>query len=154
MNNLVAIVLVAAMHVPDPTITPGAIRDTDPTVICAPGYAKSHRVWHDKRGTAAKYNVPWSIAQGMEDDDLAPIGLGGDNADPRNHWLQQCSAWRNIGSHGLRECIAGEAWYKDVHHEHPDEALVCRVLRTQGHAAATILLHNLQQYYMTGGWAR
>ena len=141
------------MHVPDPALTPGAILDTDPTVICAPGYDRIHRVWHDKRGTAAKYDIPWSVAQNMEDDDLVPPRLGGDNSDPRNHWLQPCSAWRSVGSHGLRECVAGEAFVKDLK-EHRDEATLCRVLRTKGPAVATTVLQELQYYYLTGGWAR
>jgi hypothetical protein len=152
MNEFVLAALLA-VHMPNPTLTPGAIRDTDPTIICAPGYDKSHRVWRDKRGTAAKYDVPWSIAKDMEDDDLVPIRLGGNNADPRNHWLQPCSAWRDVGIHGLRRCIAGEAFDKDVQ-EHRDEASLCRVLHTQGTTAAGIMLHNLQDYYLTGGWAQ
>jgi len=39
---------------PDPTLTPGAVATNDASVICAPGYARSHRVWGDKAGTLRK----------------------------------------------------------------------------------------------------
>jgi hypothetical protein len=29
---------------PDPQLTPGAVADTDPAVVCARGYSRSHRV--------------------------------------------------------------------------------------------------------------
>jgi hypothetical protein len=47
---------------PDPQLTPGAVADTNPAVVCAPGYSRSHRVWHDKIGTLAKYGIPPSEA--------------------------------------------------------------------------------------------
>jgi hypothetical protein len=71
---------------PDPRLTPGAVADTDPAIICAPGYSRSHRVWHDKIGTLAKYGIPQAEADRYEDDDRVPICLGGDNASPLNHW--------------------------------------------------------------------
>jgi hypothetical protein len=39
---------------PDPELTPGAVADTDPAIVCAPGYSRSHRVWHDKFDTFAR----------------------------------------------------------------------------------------------------
>jgi len=159
MSKLATIIILAlcqqasAASLPDSRLTPGAILETDPTVICTPGYDKSHRVWRNKRLTAAKYGIPWSVARDMEDDDLVPIRLGGDNSDPRNHWLQPCSAWREIGTQGLRECVTGEAYEKD-RLEHLDEWYICHILRTQGHDAASTVLRERQQYYTTNGWAR
>jgi hypothetical protein len=71
---------------PDPKLTPGAVATTDRNEICRYGYAKSHRVWHDKVGTRVKYGLPLSATSLVEDDDLVPICLGRDNSDPRNHW--------------------------------------------------------------------
>jgi hypothetical protein len=71
---------------PDPQLTPGAVADTDPVIICAPGYSRSHWVWHDKIGTLAKYGIPPADADQYEDDDRVPICLGGDNASALNHW--------------------------------------------------------------------
>jgi hypothetical protein len=76
----------ALPSMPDPRLTPGAVADTDPVVICAPEYSRSHRVWHDKAGTLAKYGIPPSEAGQYEDDDRVPICLGGDNGSALNHW--------------------------------------------------------------------
>ena len=93
--------------VPDQRLTPGAIRDTDPAVVCAPGYARAHRVWHDKVSMLIKYGLPPSQAHDVEDDDRIPVCSRGDNADPRNHWPQSCTGWE-----GLR-CVSGPAFEKD-----------------------------------------
>ncbi|MBV8243045.1 MAG: hypothetical protein JOY75_19875 [Hyphomicrobiales bacterium] len=103
--------------VPDERITPGAILDTNPAVVCAPGYARAHRVWHDKASTLMKYGLPLPQAPDFEDDDRIPICAGGDNADPRNHWPQRCTAWEGI------RCVAGPAFEKD-----PLEGWVCRAV--------------------------
>src|SRR5215471_18655630 len=76
----------AAPSMPDPQLTPGAVADTDRAIVCAPGYSRSHRVWHDKVGTLAKYGSPPSEASRYEDDNRVPICLGGDNASPLDHW--------------------------------------------------------------------
>ena len=73
---------------PNPTLTPGAVRATTTDEICVHGYAHAHRVWHDKWGTLARYGIPHNRTTRYEDDDLIPVCLGGDNADPRNHWPQ------------------------------------------------------------------
>ncbi len=44
--------IAAAPSMPDPQLTPGAVADTDPAIVCAPGYSRSHRVWHDKLGSS------------------------------------------------------------------------------------------------------
>jgi hypothetical protein len=73
---------------PDRALTPGAVAETSPAVICTPGYARAHRVWHDKAATLAKYGIARDQAALYEDDDLIPVCLGGDNASPLNHWPQ------------------------------------------------------------------
>lgn len=73
---------------PDPALTPGAVAATATAAICAPGYARAHRVWHDKAATLAKYGIAPDQAAAYEDDDLIPVCLGGDNASPLNHWPQ------------------------------------------------------------------
>lgn len=73
---------------PDPIKTPGALHTTNLAEITAPGYDRAHRVWHDKANTLRKYNLPLSFARLVEDDDRYPVCLGGDNANPLNHWPQ------------------------------------------------------------------
>jgi hypothetical protein len=82
------------LKTPDPQLTPGAVATHDVAEICARDargrytYSPTHRVWHDKRGTLAKYGIPRSQGRLYEDDDRVPLCLGDDNADPRNHWPQ------------------------------------------------------------------
>jgi hypothetical protein len=75
---------------PDDSLTPGAIASTDPAVVCGYidglSYSRRHRVWHDKADTLAKYGLPPEDRRLVEDDDRVPVCLGGDGADPRNHW--------------------------------------------------------------------
>lgn len=82
-----------AAAVPDDHLTPGAIASTDTAEVCGHvagiAYSPRHRVWHDKRSTLAKYGLPESAARDYEDDDRVAVCLGGDNADPRNHWPQK-----------------------------------------------------------------
>ena len=92
LTSLAAVPAGADPVLPDPKLTPGAFAETSTSVICAPGYARSHRVWHDKAGTLAKYHIPLSAAGRYEDDDLIPVCLGGDNASPLNHWPQPNAA--------------------------------------------------------------
>ena len=80
--------LLSTVAVPDPILTPGAIKSTDLQEICAPGYDKAHRVWRNQKQTFAKYNIPWSQHLNYEDDDFYQICIGGDNANPLNHWPQ------------------------------------------------------------------
>jgi hypothetical protein len=54
-------------------------------------FSPSHRVWHDKPSTLAKYRIPLSQGDLYQDDDRVPLCAGGDNADPRNHWPQPWS---------------------------------------------------------------
>jgi hypothetical protein len=82
------------LEMPDPQLTPGAVASDDVAEVCARDasgrytYSPTHRVWHDKRGTLDKYGIPRSQSRLYEDDDRVPLCLGGNNADPRNHWPQ------------------------------------------------------------------
>lgn len=121
---------------PDPALTPGVIRggSTDRTEICQPGYSRAHRVWRGKADTLRKYGlVPRSgLDPGQddetEDDDLVPVCLGGDNADPRNHWPQ-----------GLLQ-----AYRKDMR-----EWRICRAV-----CEDRISLPVAQHYFQNGQWLK
>jgi hypothetical protein len=76
----------AELAQPDARITPGAVADTDPAIVCLPGYSRAHRHWHDKIGTLLRYGIPLAERNDYTDDDRVPICLGGDNASPLNHW--------------------------------------------------------------------
>lgn len=80
--------------VPNDSLTPGAVATDDVQDICGKvgglTYTKRHRVWEDKRSTLQKYGLSVSDAPKYEDDDRVPVCLGGNNADPKNHWPQ---AW-------------------------------------------------------------
>ena len=79
-------------EVPDDALTPGAVATSDKGEICGRvgglTYTKRNRVWEAKNGTLIKYGVPLSLRTSFQDDDRVPVCLGGDNADPRNHWPQ------------------------------------------------------------------
>jgi hypothetical protein len=72
-----ALFLIAAALMPDPKLTPGAVADTDPAIVCAPGYSRSHRMWHDKAGMLAKYGTLPPEGSRYEDDDRVAVCLGG-----------------------------------------------------------------------------
>lgn len=152
-----AFALIAASGAPDlpnARLTPGAIGTTSTAEICGrwvidqngqailqqPGqhyagertlsYSRAHRVWHDKAGTLAKYGIPYSEGRRYEDDDLVPVCLGGDNADPSNHWPQpwaqarqkdhlEAAACRRVceGKEKLTDAqryFLSDAWAKDL----------------------------------------
>lgn len=89
---------------PDPALTPGAVATTDRDEICGRvgglTYTKRHRVWHRRDETMAKYGVLAAVIAGVafQDDDLVPVCLGGDNADPRNHWAQPSDNLVGVGN--------------------------------------------------------
>lgn len=78
--------------IPDPTLTPGAIATSDIADICGHvnglTYTKRHRVWEGQAATMQKYGLPLKDKHLYEDDDVIPVCLGGDNANPDNHWPQ------------------------------------------------------------------
>jgi len=57
---------------PDPQLTPGAFAESSTAAICVRGYDRAHRVWHDKAGTLARYQIAPAEAALYEDDDLIP----------------------------------------------------------------------------------
>lgn len=78
-------------EVPNDALTPGSIATSDAAVLCArdgPSYSRAHRVWRRQRETMDAYRIPSILRRQFQDDDRAPVCLGGDNADPRNHWAQ------------------------------------------------------------------
>lgn len=117
----------AAQSLPDPAKTPGAVRSTDVHEICAPEYARSHRVWHDQRLTFQRYGLPYFWHEQYEDDDLVPVCLGGDNASPLNHWPQPIA---------------------EAHAKDHLEAEACRAV-----CAGERDLQATQRWFMQGGWA-
>lgn len=107
-----------AHTLPDPRLTPGAVTGATTAEICAPGYARAHRVWpwpEGKRETLRRYGLPWALARDYEDDDLVPVCLGGDNADVRNHWPQpwpEARAKDRVEAEMCRAVCAGEIGLK------------------------------------------
>lgn len=79
-------------EVPDSALTPGAVASTDVGKVCGHSggltYSKAHRHWRGVAATRAKYGIAPSDHRSYEDDDRVPVSLGGDNMDPRNHWMQ------------------------------------------------------------------
>jgi hypothetical protein len=73
---------------PDPTLTPGAVRSTDTDEICQPGYSKTVR--HTSGKLKAKIYREYGIdrhAGHYEIDHLIPLGIGGADL-PENLWPQ------------------------------------------------------------------
>ncbi len=99
---------------PDPQLTPGAIRTSDTSEICAAGYDRAARAWPypaGKRQVLAEYDIAWTDRASYEDDDLVPVCLGGANADIRNHWPQpidQAEVKDEIEGEMCRRVCAGE----------------------------------------------
>ena len=113
---------------PDPLLTPGAIASMSAAEVCAPGYSRAHRVWHDKAGTLRKYGLPLRAMSAVEDDDRIPVCAGGDNADPHNHWP--------------------ELW-ADARRKDAIEARACRMV-----CVGKITLDTAQQFFRGTGWER
>jgi hypothetical protein len=109
-----------AQTMPDPGLTPGDIGDdTDPAVICQPGYSARHRIYNTQGRAAYEamiatvmqmYHIPVSQKHNYEFDDRVEISVGGKQS-VANVWPQPCSTWihNQYGSH----CVAGEAADKD-----------------------------------------
>ena len=72
--------------VPDPTLTPGAIRTTDAGDICSLG-TRELRHWSRDRDDRimAEYGLPPGPHPDFEIDHLIPLGVGGAD-DDRNLW--------------------------------------------------------------------
>ena len=72
--------------VPDPTLTPGAVRTTDPVEICTHS-TREFRHW--SRETDDRILIEYGLPPGphpeVEIDHLIPLGVGGADED-RNKW--------------------------------------------------------------------
>jgi hypothetical protein len=79
---------------PDPHLTPGTVADTDPKVVCQPGYAKAHRHHLSaaaKRRILAAYHLPPTTKVAEYDHDV-PLELGGADTPIANIWPQTSAA--------------------------------------------------------------
>lgn len=103
-NLLIAAVIVASL--PNPALTPGAVRPLSKDQICQTVWHLDHRaVTTDmKKQVAAAYSVPWAALGKFEVDHLVPRNLGGKD-DVRNLWVMCCI---------VKGRIVGVAHQKDV----------------------------------------
>jgi hypothetical protein len=71
-----------AAIVPDPTLTPGAVRTTDAEEICASG-TQAQRHWSRERDDRimVEYGLPLGPHPNYEVDHLIPLGIGGADDD-------------------------------------------------------------------------
>jgi hypothetical protein len=76
----------AQTAVPDPTLTPGAVRTTDAVEICSHGTSEL-RHWSRDRDDRImlEYGLPRGAYPNFEIDHLVPLGLGGSD-DDKNLW--------------------------------------------------------------------
>jgi hypothetical protein len=74
--------------VPDPTLTPGAVRTVDVGEICLTG-TRELRHWSRERDDRimAEYGLPAGPHPDYEIDHLIPLGIGGAD-DDRNLWAE------------------------------------------------------------------
>jgi hypothetical protein len=87
---LVALILsggaAAQTAVPDPTLTPGAVRTTDVADVCSHGTAHLRHMTRDRSDAImAEYGLPGGPHPDFEIDHLIPLGIGGAD-DDRNLW--------------------------------------------------------------------
>jgi hypothetical protein len=75
--------------VPDPVLTPGAVRTTDPVEICSTG-TRQLRHWSRSRDDRilAEYGLSPGPHPSLEIDHLIPLGIGGAD-DDSNLWPQR-----------------------------------------------------------------
>jgi hypothetical protein len=94
-STLLAVALLAALAsptwadstvIPDPTLTPGAVRTTDVGEICSTG-TRQLRHWDRARDDRimAEYGLAAGAHPDYEVDHLVPLGIGGADADA-NLW--------------------------------------------------------------------
>jgi hypothetical protein len=91
LRCLIALLILASpvkaqTAVPDPAITPGAVRTTDVDEICSTG-TKQLRHWDRQRDDRimAEYGLPAGPHPDFEIDHLIPLGIGGAD-DGANLW--------------------------------------------------------------------
>lgn len=89
--------LLAALTLPNLTITPGRTRAVTLRDVCrtAWGLDRRHVTESMKRQVAAAYGVPWSERAHFEFDHLIPRELGGAD-DVRNLWPQPLAEARHL----------------------------------------------------------
>jgi hypothetical protein len=74
--------------VPDPTLTPGAVRTTDAFDVCSHGTAQLRHMNRDRSDAImAKYGLPAGPHEAYEIDHLIPLSIGGSD-DDQNLWPQ------------------------------------------------------------------
>ncbi len=150
MTNIVAVAMSALISIthtyalPNSTLTPGSIADTDVHVICSTTYDKDNRpnaqMSHSLKLLVMQlYNIPKDKIHTVEADALIPVGLGGDHFDTDNIWPQECTEW-----HGNR-CVAGDAYYKDIK-EVRARHTVCKLFKTDPIAAQSLLIEDQHQF--------
>jgi hypothetical protein len=74
--------------VPDPTLTPGAVRTTNVALICSTG-TRELRTWSRERDDfiLREYGLPPGPHPQYEIDHLIPLGIGGADED-KNLWAE------------------------------------------------------------------
>jgi hypothetical protein len=72
---------VANQPLPDPACSPGAIMDSDASVICVAGYSQTVRdvPTSEKQQVFDEYGIDWSLRSGYEVDHIVSLELGGSN---------------------------------------------------------------------------
>jgi hypothetical protein len=74
--------------VPDPTLTPGAVRTTDAFDVCGHGTAQLRHMKRDRSDAImAKYGLPAGPHEAYEIDHLIPLSIAGSD-DDQNLWPQ------------------------------------------------------------------
>jgi hypothetical protein len=99
--------------IPDDRLTPGVVASTDDAEVCAPGYARSQRLYENDReafwrvveAVLASYHIPFAERHGYEIDHRVPLCLGGSN-DARNLWPQPLLDAREKDEIERAACIA------------------------------------------------
>jgi hypothetical protein len=74
--------------VPDPTLTPGAVRTTDAADVCSHGTNRLRHMSRDRSDAImAEYGLPGGPHPAYEIDHLIPLSIGGSD-DDQNLWPQ------------------------------------------------------------------
>lgn len=154
-------------QMPDPVLTPGAVGDTNPNIICVPGYSKRHRIYqifgrvaYEKMTETVlnNYHLPLSAKNQVEFDDRVEISIGGSQTATAivlggilaylNIWPQKCDEWKQ-DQYG-RHCIAGDAYLKDLC-EFKIHAKVCYSHELAPIQAQGIFMNDWRNYCQTLG---
>jgi hypothetical protein len=103
---LTALLLLQLASLPDPTLTPGAIRPLSKEQVCHTTWGTDRRFVTErmKKQVAAAYGLPWSEHSSREFDHVVPRSLGGADSTA-NLWPMCCREGNRI---------VGPAHAKDV----------------------------------------